>query len=57
MKDYHDHQRGFIERHAVIEMSSCKGCGVCTSACPSAAITLHGYAEEQIYAQIAALTA
>jgi len=57
MKDYHDHQRGFIERHAVIEVSSCKGCGVCTSACPSAAITLHGYAEEQIYAQIAALTA
>ena len=57
MKDYHDHQRGFIERHAVIEVSSCKGCGVCTSACPSAAITLHGYADEQIYAQIAALTA
>lgn len=42
---------------AVIEMSSCKGCGVCTSACPSNAIVLHGYMEEQIFEQIAALTA
>ncbi len=40
-----------------IEMSSCKGCGVCTSACSSGAIQLHGYMEEQIFEQIAALTA
>jgi len=57
MRDYTDRARGVIERHAVIEMSSCKGCGVCTSSCPSAAIKLHGYEDEQIYAQIAALTA
>lgn len=42
---------------AEIDMTACKGCGVCTTACPSAAIVLHGYEEEQIYAQIAALTA
>jgi len=42
---------------AQIEMSACKGCGVCTSACPSGAIVLHGYKEEQIFAQIEALTA
>ncbi|MGL1930581.1 MAG: CoB--CoM heterodisulfide reductase iron-sulfur subunit A family protein [Desulfotalea sp.] len=42
---------------ATIAVSSCKGCGVCTAACPSDAIVLHGYKEEQIYAQIKALTA
>jgi heterodisulfide reductase subunit A len=42
---------------ARIEMTQCKGCGVCTTACPSTAIALHGYTENQIMAQIAALTA
>lgn len=42
---------------ARIEMTQCKGCGVCTTACPSAAIALHGYSEDQIMAQISALTA
>lgn len=42
---------------AKIEMTQCKGCGVCTTACPSSAIALHGYSEEQIMAQISALTA
>ncbi|HKJ66287.1 MAG TPA: CoB--CoM heterodisulfide reductase iron-sulfur subunit A family protein [Desulfopila sp.] len=43
-------------KRAIIEMTQCKGCGVCTTACPSAAIELHGYSEDQIMAQIAALT-
>lgn len=42
---------------ARIEMTQCKGCGVCTTACPSTAIMLHGYTEDQIMAQISALTA
>ncbi len=42
---------------ARIEMTQCKGCGVCTTACPSTAIALHGYSENQIMAQISALTA
>lgn len=42
---------------ARITVSSCKGCGVCTAACPSNAIVLHGYQEDQIMAQISALTA
>lgn len=49
-KDDGNHSR------AIIEMTQCKGCGVCTTACPSAAIELHGYSENQIMAQIEALT-
>ncbi|HCO12133.1 MAG TPA: disulfide reductase, partial [Desulfonauticus sp.] len=41
---------------AEINYSLCKGCGVCTSACPSQAITLHGFTDEEIFAQIDALT-
>ena len=41
---------------AFINMAQCKGCGVCTAACPSDAIMLHGYRDNQILAQIAALT-
>lgn len=42
---------------AAINIAQCKGCGVCTAACPSDAIVLHGYQDRQILAQIAALTA
>lgn len=44
-------------KRAVINIAQCKGCGVCTAACPSDAIVLHGYQDDQIMAQIAALTA
>ena len=33
----------------------CKGCGVCPSACPSAAITLRHYTSVQIDAKLDAL--
>jgi heterodisulfide reductase subunit A len=42
---------------AQIDITQCHGCGVCTAACPSGAIVLHGYTEDQIFSQIAALTA
>jgi len=40
---------------ARIDEALCAGCGVCAAACPSAAITLIGFTEEQITAQIEAL--
>lgn len=48
---------GTAHVRAAIEVTQCKGCGVCTTACPSGAIKLHGYTEDQIMAQITALTA
>ncbi|OAT84839.1 CoB--CoM heterodisulfide reductase iron-sulfur subunit A family protein [Desulfotomaculum copahuensis] len=41
---------------ARIDEALCAGCGVCAAACPSLAITLHGFTEAQIQAQINALT-
>jgi heterodisulfide reductase subunit A len=37
-------------------VASCKGCGVCSSHCPKQAITMHNFTDEQLLAQIAALS-
>jgi heterodisulfide reductase subunit A2 len=37
---------------ASINTALCKGCGACSAACPSEAITLMGFDNRQIYAQI-----
>jgi heterodisulfide reductase subunit A len=37
---------------AEINQALCKGCGGCAAACPSEAITLKGFNNEQFYAQI-----
>jgi len=44
------------EPRAQIDITQCKGCGVCAAACPSKAIKLYGFTDEQIFAQIRALT-
>lgn len=38
-----------------IEKALCAGCGACAAACPSGVITLHGFTNAQINAQIKAL--
>jgi heterodisulfide reductase subunit A len=36
--------------------ASCKGCGVCCASCPQKAVTLHHFSDEQLTAQIDALS-
>jgi heterodisulfide reductase subunit A-like polyferredoxin len=40
---------------AFIEPAECRGCGICVSACPRAAIELKHYTDKQIMAELAAL--
>jgi heterodisulfide reductase subunit A-like polyferredoxin len=42
---------------AEINPALCKGCGACTAGCRSGAITLDGFDDVQIMAQITALVA
>ena len=37
-------------------VASCKGCGVCGAACPQQAVTMRHYKDEQLLAEIVALT-
>jgi heterodisulfide reductase subunit A len=37
-------------------MASCKGCGVCGAACPQKAITMRHFTDEQVLAEVVALT-
>ena len=44
------------EGYAVVNAVLCKGCGVCTASCRMNAVDLEGFNNEEILAQIAALT-
>ena len=45
------------KRVALVNELLCQGCGTCASACPSSAITASHFADDQIMAEIHALTA
>jgi heterodisulfide reductase subunit A len=42
-------------RKAHVTMALCKGCGKCAGTCPTGAIKMHHFTEEQIYSQLTAL--
>jgi heterodisulfide reductase subunit A len=42
---------------AHVNPAMCEGCGACAAACRSSAMDLHGYTDEQVFAQLRALTA
>jgi len=43
-------------RKATTIVASCKGCGVCGAACPQKAITMRHFTDEQVLAEVIALT-
>lgn len=43
-------------RIAKVIEASCKGCGMCGAGCPQRAITMHHFTDEQLLAQVVALT-
>jgi heterodisulfide reductase subunit A len=40
--------------HAVVESESCRGCGICVAECPSGAMTLGGFSDAEILAEVTA---
>ena len=46
----------FFPGRATINPALCKGCGLCVSSCRSGAIRLHGFDNDQIFSQIAAIS-
>jgi heterodisulfide reductase subunit A len=42
-------------RQASINPALCKGCGLCVAGCRGGAITLHGFTDQQLLGQLAAL--
>jgi heterodisulfide reductase subunit A-like polyferredoxin len=56
VRDCPYHAAAIVEEGvAFIEPAECRGCGICVSACPRAAIELKHYTDKQILAQLAAL--
>jgi heterodisulfide reductase subunit A2 len=51
-----DRQGRLLRKVARINAGVCNGCGTCQASCPSKSVELAGYTDEQIFAQIAALT-
>jgi len=43
-----------IGGHAVVDANVCRGCGICSADCPSGAIQLGGFSDDEILAEVRA---
>ncbi len=56
VKEIRDRQGRLLCRVAQVNEGVCNGCGTCQATCSSKSVELSGYTDEQIFAQIVALT-
>ena len=56
-KEIRDRQGNLIKVVAYVNPGLCAGCGACTVACRSHSVDLEGFAEEQMFAELSAITA
>jgi len=55
-KEIRDRHGNLIRTIAYVNSGLCQGCGTCNAVCPSKAVELIGFNDEQIYAEINALS-
>ncbi len=55
-KEIRDRQGNLIRTIAYVNSGLCQGCGTCNAVCPSKSVELIGFNDEQIYAEINALS-
>ncbi|MCS7266393.1 MAG: disulfide reductase, partial [Armatimonadetes bacterium] len=56
-KEILDRQGKLVKVVAYVNPGVCAGCGACTVACRNHSVDLEGFAEEQMFAEICAITA
>jgi len=56
-KEIRDRQGNLLKRVSHVNEGVCAGCGACVTACRSGSMELAGYTDQQIFAQIAAVSA
>ena len=55
IEEFKNREGKIVKRAAKINEGLCQGCGTCVSICRSKSIDLHGYSNNQVFAEVAAL--
>jgi heterodisulfide reductase subunit A len=53
LEEYRDN--GHAHRRIVTDKALCKGCGLCEATCPKEGVTVHGFTQDQLKAQVDAV--
>ena len=53
LEEYGDN--GHARRRIVTDKALCKGCGLCEATCPKEGVTVHGFTQDQLKAQVDAV--